>query len=94
MATVMPIGDAGGKLRAFGLEVHEEYAHDIRSLHQSLEDMKKAAGPAVLVSNSEPWRGFSFLEARWKTTSYILCALTPMKKALLEQEVSQIWQTT
>ena len=94
MATVMPIGDVGAKLRAFGLEVHEEYAHDIPSLHQSLEDMKKAAGPAVLVSNSEPWRGFSFLEARWKTNKLHFVRLDPDEKALLEQEVSQIWQTT
>jgi len=81
-----------GKLRAFGLDVHEHDAHDIDGLHQSFLAMKKAAGPSVLVSYSEPWRGFSFLPPRWETNKLHFVRLTPEESSLLESEVEQLWQ--
>lgn len=92
MSTVMPIGDVVAKLSAFGLDVVEQGAHDIPALHRSLEEMKSSAGPAVLVSNSEPWRGFSFLKARWAENKLHFVRLDPTEKALLEKEVSEIWE--
>jgi transketolase len=92
MADVMAIGDVAGKLRAFGLDVHEHDAHDIDGLHQSFLAMKKAAGPSVLVSYSEPWRGFSFLPPRWETNKLHFVRLTPEESSLLESEVEQLWQ--
>lgn len=92
MADVMAIGDVAGKLRAFGLDVHEHDAHDIDGLHQSFLAMKRAAGPSVLVSYSEPWRGFSFLPPRWETNKLHFVRLTPEESSLLESEVEQLWQ--
>lgn len=92
MSTVMPIGDAVAKLAAFGFDVREHDAHDISGLYLSLEAMKESNGPAILVSNSEPWRGFSFLEARWATHKLHFVRLSPEEKSLLEEEVSLIWQ--
>ena len=92
MSTVMPIGDVVAKLTAFGLDVREQDGHNIPGLHQSLEQMKTVAGSAVLVSNSEPWRGFSFLEDRWATHKLHFVRLSSEEKSLLEEEVSLIWQ--
>ena len=92
MPQVMPIGDASAKLRAFGLNVFEHPAHDIPGLHSTLLDMKASNGPAVLVSYSEPWRGFSFLPARWESNKLHFVRLTSEEKTLLEEEVAQIWE--
>lgn len=91
MPGVMPIGDAGAKLRAFGLEVAEHTAHDVQGLWSALSDMRRSEGPAILVSHSEPWRGFAFLEPRWHQNKLHFVRLTAEEKADLEKEVAQIW---
>lgn len=92
MPGVMPIGDAGAKLRAFGLSVWEHSAHDVDGLVEVFSEMRRSSGPAILVSHSEPWRGFSFLEARWHTNKLHFVRLTPEEKTMLETEVAEIWQ--
>jgi len=92
MPQVMPIGDVADKLKAFGLGVSEHSAHDIPGLAAKLTDLATHPGPAVLVSQSEPWRGFSVLEARWHTNKLHFVRLTPEEKAQLEEEVAQLWQ--
>jgi transketolase len=92
MHDVMAIGDVATKLRAFGLAVHEHDAHDIDGLYAELSLMKKASGPSVLVSYSEPWRGFSFLPPRWETNKLHFVRLTPEESTLLESEVAALWQ--
>jgi transketolase len=92
MHDVMAIGDVGTKLRSFGLSVHEHDAHDIEGLFVTLSAMQTAAGPAVLVSNSEPWRGFSILRARWETNTLHFVRLTPEESTLLQSEVEALWQ--
>lgn len=92
MPGVMPIGDAGEKLRAFGLAVFEHSAHDVTGLVEVFSEMAASNGPAVLVSHSEPWRGFSFLEARWHANKLHFVRLTPEEKAMLESEVAELWQ--
>jgi transketolase len=92
MVGVMPIGDAGSKLRAFGLTVWEHSAHDVQGLVEVFAEMAAHEGPAILVSHSEPWRGFSFLEARWHTNKLHFVRLTPDEKTILEAEVTELWQ--
>lgn len=92
MHDVMAIGDVATKLRAFGLDVHEHDAHDIEGLYETFTQMKKAAGPSVLVSYSEPWRGFSFLPPRWETNKLHFVRLTPEESTVLESEVEELWQ--
>lgn len=91
MPGVMPIGDVGEKLRAFGLDMIEHAAHDVAGLWAALGDLQRAEGPAILVSHSEPWRGFSFLEPRWHDNKLHFVRLTPEEKAVLEKEVAEIW---
>jgi len=91
MVDVMPIGDAAAKFRAFGLDVYEHSAHDIEGLRTIMGTMKGSPGPSVLVSNSEPWRGFSFLQDRWETGKLHFVRLTPEEKQILEKEVADIW---
>lgn len=91
MPGVMPIGDAGAKLRAFGLDVVEHAAHDVPGLWQALHKLQRSEGPAILVSHSEPWRGFSFLEPRWHQNKLHFVRLTSEEKTDLEKEVAQIW---
>ena len=92
MPEVMEIGDAASKLRAFGLDVHEHNAHDVEGLFGTLAQMKKASGPSILVSYSEPWRGFSFLPPRWETNKLHFVRLTPEEITVLESEVAELWQ--
>lgn len=92
MPGVMPIGDAGAKLRAFGLAVWEHSAHDVEGLVEVFAEMATSSGPAVLVSHSEPWRDFTFLEARWHADKLHFVRLTPEEKAMLDREVAEIWQ--
>ncbi|MBT5576231.1 hypothetical protein N9C74_01575 [Pontimonas sp.] len=91
MAGVMPIGDVGAKLRAFGLDVLEHSAHDVPGLWNSLEELKRSEGPAILVSHSEPWRGFGILEPRWGQNKLHFVRLTPEEKIDLQREVAEIW---
>lgn len=92
MDGVLPIGDVGEKLRAFGVEVWEHSAHDVVGLEDVFDRMRVNMGPAVLVSHSEPWRGFSFLEDRWRENKLHFVRLTPDEKNILEREVEQLWQ--
>jgi transketolase len=92
MPEVMEIGDVATKLRAFGLDVHEHTAHDIEGLFATMSAMKAAAGPSILVSYSEPWRGFSFLPPRWETNKLHFVRLTPEEITVLESEVAELWQ--
>ncbi len=91
MPEVMEIGDVSAKLRAFGLDVYEHDAHDIPSLYSTLLEMNQCAGPSILVSYSEPWRGFSFLPPRWETNKLHFVRLTPEESTLLESEVAELW---
>jgi len=91
MTGVMPVGDVAAKFRAFGLDVVEHDAHDVPGLFSALSKLQKAAGPAILVSKSEPWRGFRFLEPRWHENKLHFVRLTPDEKAELEKEVADIW---
>mgnify|MGYP000240960552 CR=1 FL=1 len=92
MAQVMPIGDVSAKLDAFGLAVWESSAHNVDDLWAAFSQMTDVPGPAVLISNSEPWRGFSMLEARWRINKLHFVRLTGEEKAQLEQEVEQLWK--
>ena len=92
MHDVMAIGDVATKLRAFGLDVHEHDAHDIDGLFATMSAMQGSAGPSVLVSYSEPWRGFSFLPARWETNKLHFVRLTREESTLLESEVAELWR--
>ena len=94
MPGVMPIGDVAAKIRAFGLTVWENPAHDIDSLWHALSDVSAHNGPAVLVSHSEPWRGFTFLEPRWHANKLHFVRLTPDEKTLLDEEVAALWQSS
>lgn len=93
MPTVMPIGDAAEKVRAFGISVWEHPAHDVEGLWSVLLEVSSCEGPALLVSHSEPWRGFSFLEPRWHNNKLHFVRLSAEEKEQLEREVSQLWQT-
>lgn len=94
MTGVMPVGDVVAKLRAFGLDVVEHNAHDVPGLVDALSTIQNAVGPAILVSQSEPWRGFSFLETRWHENKLHFVRLTPHERAELEKEVAEIWATS
>jgi transketolase len=91
MHDVMTIGDAAAKLRAFGLAVHEHDAHDIEGLFDTFGAMKKSPGPAVLVSYSEPWRGFSFLPPRWESNKLHFVRLSAEEITVLQSEVATLW---
>lgn len=91
MPDILSIGDLGAKARAFDLEVIEHPAHDIEGLYSALRGIENATRPAILISHSEPWRGFSFLPARWETNKLHFVRLTPEEKVLLEKEVEALW---
>jgi len=93
MNDVMPIGDLAAKCRAFGVDVIEHNAHDIDGLTVALQAIKGSSGPAMLVSQSEPWRGFSILEPRWASNKLHFVRLTPDEKVVLESEVEALWST-
>lgn len=93
MDQVMPIGDLATKARAFGLDVIEHNAHDIEGLTGALHTIQESTTPALLVSQSEPWRGFSILEPRWHTNKLHFVRLTPEEKTILESEVEALWPT-
>jgi transketolase len=91
MDTVMDIGNVAQKCAAFGLTVFEHDAHDVEGLHAVMTTMRDVRGPAVLVSNSQPWRGFSFLKQRWSENKLHFIRLTPEEREVLEREVGDIW---
>jgi len=91
MHEVMPIGDVAAKIRAFGVQVFEHQAHDLSGLFEVFQEMQQVRGPALLVSHSEPWRGFSFLESRWHQNKLHFVRLTDEEKTVLQGEVAQIW---
>lgn len=91
MDGVMPIGDLAAKARAFGLKVFEHDAHDIEGLHGVLLEAQAETSPALVVCYSQPWRGFSFLEARWATNKLHFVRLSPEEKETLEREVEALW---
>jgi transketolase len=92
MSGVMPLGHVADKLRAFGLGVVEHDAHDVAGLWGALSDLQKFPGPAILVSHSQPWRGFRFMEPRWHENKLHFVRLTPDERADLEKEVAEIWK--
>ena len=54
-------------------------------------ELKRSEGPAILVSHSEPWRGFGILEPRWGQNKLHFVRLTPEEKIDLQREVAEIW---
>jgi transketolase len=70
MADVLDIGDLGGKLRAFGAEVHEVDGHDVELLAQAAESWD-GARPLVVLGMTDPCRGIDRLRERDPRYHYV-----------------------
>jgi len=87
MAEIMPIGSPSEKFKAFGWHTFDIDGHDISAIAQACNDAKKIKGPVAIICHTEPWRGFNFLEARWKLHKLHFVRLTDTEKQELTEAV-------
>jgi transketolase len=80
MAEIMPIGSPSEKFKAFGWQTVEIDGHDISAISKACHDAKEIQGPVAIICYTEPWRGFNFLEARWKLRKLHFIRLTDSEK--------------
>ena len=80
MAEIMPIGSPSEKFKAFGWQTVEVDGHDISAISKACHDAKGIQGPVAVICNTEPWRGFNFLEARWKLRKLHFIRLSDSEK--------------
>jgi len=61
---VMPMGDIGAKLKAFGLKVFECDGHEVGSVRSALDAALAHDGPAAVVAETVKGKGVSFMEGQ------------------------------
>lgn len=61
---VLPLGDLGAKLAAFGLSVFPCDGHDVKSLLDAFEKAERCIGPAVIIAETVKGKGVSFMEGQ------------------------------
>jgi len=87
MAEVMPIGSPVEKFKAFGWHTFEIDGHDIAAIAQACYEAKKIKRPVAIICHTQPWRGFNFLEERWKLNKLHFVRLTDAEKNQLASAV-------
>jgi transketolase len=87
MAEIMPIGSPAEKFKAFGWHTFDIDGHDISAIAQACDEAKKIKGPVAIICHTQPWRGFGFLEERWKLHKLHFVRLTEIEKTELTDAV-------
>ena len=60
---IMPMGDIGAKVKAFGWNVYEIDGHNIHQISETIEKAKsKANGPSLIIANTVKGKGVSYME--------------------------------
>ena len=60
---IMPMGDIGAKVKAFGWNVYEIDGHNIHEISETIEKAKsKANGPSLIIANTVKGKGVSYME--------------------------------
>lgn len=60
---IMPMGDIGAKVRAFGWNVYEIDGHNIHEITETLEKAKSSRnGPSLIIANTVKGKGVSYME--------------------------------
>lgn len=70
MDSVMEVGDIKAKLQEFGAVVVEINAHDIQAMREAVKTPHKDK-PLIILANSSPFQGMSFLERRFPRLHYV-----------------------
>lgn len=70
MDSVMEVGDIKAKLEEFGAVVVEINAHDIDAMREAVKTPHKDK-PLIILANSSPFQGMSFLERRFPRLHYV-----------------------
>lgn len=70
MDSVMEVGDIKTKLKQFGAVVAEIDAHDIQAMRDAVKTPHEDK-PLIILANSSPFRGMSFLERRFPRLHYV-----------------------
>lgn len=65
--TVLPLADLAEKYRSFGWSVRTANGNHIDEVLNALEELRSESGPRVLIANTTPGKGVSFMENdyRW-----------------------------
>ena len=68
---IMPLETLSAKISSFGLVVYEIDAHDISLIYQTIQLANKDNKPSIIIANSTPGKGVSFMENdhRWHSGS-------------------------
>ena len=88
MIDIMPITDPAERYAAFGWHTHTVDGHDLDALDTAIAACTKESGPSVIVCNTQPWRGFTFLKQRWDDHRLHFIRLTDTERASLQAELS------
>ena len=60
---IMPMGDIGAKVKAFGWNVYEIDGHNIHEISETIKKAKsKANGPSLIIANTVKGKGVSYME--------------------------------
>lgn len=70
MSSVLTLGNAADKLRAFGAQVYEVNGHDIEALSQTGE-IQPQQGALVILAQTNPYQGMDFLAKRAPKLHYV-----------------------
>ena len=70
MDSVMEVRDIQEKLRAFGAVAVEIDGHDIKAMKQAARE-KHPGKPLIILANTCPYKGMSFLEKRFPRLHYV-----------------------
>jgi len=70
MSSVMELGPAAEKLKAFGAHVADINGHDIEAIAAAAE-IRPEKGPLVILARTSPYQGMDFLEKRFPRLHYV-----------------------
>lgn len=70
MKDVMDVGDIANKIKSFGAKVVEIDAHDISAMRDAKKE-KHEGVPLIILANSSPFQGMSYLEKRFPKLHYV-----------------------
>ena len=70
MKDLMDVGDIAKKIRSFGAKVIEIDAHDISAMRDAKKE-KHEGVPLIILANSSPFQGMSYLKKRFPRLHYV-----------------------
>jgi transketolase len=88
MVDVMPITEPEQRFAAFGWHTHVIDGHDLKALDAAMDACHRETGPSVIVCQTQPWRGFTFLKQRWDDKRLHFIRLTEVERESLQLELA------